>query len=140
MRSGRKKETKAEREARELFYEAVLAEAVLYHFGCFFSTIIPHICDGPTDPCHVIDKRWLKPLGARLDKPEAMIYDVRNGVPGCRKIHGQFDRTSMPGIRVYQAELRPVVFEFIQDWEEALEQPGILQAKLDRKCPSGARP
>lgn len=137
MKSGRRKETKAEKEARHLFYEAVLAEQVIYRFGCWFSTIVPHICSDTIDPCHIIDKQGLKVVGAKLDKPEAMIYDVRNGIPGCRTIHNRFDNKL---IRVYQEELPESVFQFISDWETALGQPGVLQARLDRKCPVGDRP
>jgi hypothetical protein len=43
-------------------------------------------------------------------------------------------------IRVYQDDLPDSVFMFITDWEDALEQPGVLQEKLDRKCPKGSRP
>lgn len=140
MKQGRKTETKAHKEARFAFYEGVLATSHLFRGGCWFSTIVPHKCDGPIDPCHIIDKQGLWVSGRKLKRPELMVYDVRNGLPGCRKIHGQFDRTSMPGIRIYQDELPDSIFMFITDWEDALEMPGHLHEKLNRKCPKGARP
>jgi hypothetical protein len=126
-----KKETKAQKALREQFYEAVLATAYLYEEGCWFSKPVKHKCDGPVDPCHIIDKQGLKVV------PEALVWDVRNGVPGCRAIHSRFDGHM---IRVYQDDLPDSVFMFITDWEDALEQPGVLQEKLDRKCPKGSRP
>lgn len=137
MKQRRKRESKIERDYRELFYEAVLATAYLYEDGCWFSSVIPHKCDGPVDPCHVIDKQGLKVVGRNLQRPEAMVYDVRNGLPGCRLIHARFDNSF---IRVYQDDLPRSVFMFITQWEDVLYRPGILQVKLDRKCPKGSRP
>jgi hypothetical protein len=132
-----KRPTAAERVSRERFIEAVLATAYLYETGCWFAKVIHHKCDGPIDPCHVIDKQGLKVVGRFLEQPEVMVFDPRNGVPGCRAIHDRFDKYM---IRVYQDELPDSVFMFIDQWEEAIGTPGILQEKLDRKCPKGSRP
>jgi hypothetical protein len=137
VKSGRKKLTAAEKQARERFVEAVLATAYLYETGCWFSHVVRHKCDGPIDPCHVIDKQGLKIAGRFLEQPEAMVFDPRNGVPGCRYIHSRFD-SSM--IRVYQGDLPDSIFMFVDQWEDAIGTPGILQEKLDRKCPKGTRP
>jgi hypothetical protein len=132
-----KKETKAQRIMRRTFFDAVLATAYLYEEGCWFSHVVKHKCDGPIDPCHVIDKQGLKVAGRHLEKPEVMVFDPRNGVPGCRAMHDRFDKWM---VRVYQDELPDSVFMFITDWEDAIGTPGILQEKLDRKCPKGSRP
>lgn len=137
LKQGRKAETERERVARERFVEGVLATAYLYEEGCWFAKVVRHKCDGPIDPCHIIDKQGLKVIARHLDQPEVLVYDVRNGVPGCRDIHARFDNRM---IRVYQDELPDSVFVFIDQWEEALGQPGILEEKLDRKCPKGKRP
>ena len=131
------KETKAFKKARHQFYEVVLGSAYLYEEGCWFSRVISHKCEGPIDPCHIIDKQGLKVVGRKLKKPEAMIYDVRNGVPGCRAIHNRFDQHL---IRIYQDDLPRCIGLFISDWEDAIGQPGILEEKLDRKCPKGKAP
>lgn len=131
------KPTNAEKAARERFIEAVLATAYLYETGCWFAHVIGHKCDGPIDPCHVIDKQGLKIVGRHLEQPEIMVFDPRNGVPGCREIHTRFDNRL---VRVYQDELPDSVFIFVDQWEEAIGTPGILQEKLDRKCPKGKRP
>ena len=134
----RKKEPKAHKQARELFYEAVFPTSYLYESGCWFSHVVSHKCDGPIDPCHVIDKQGLWAVAkGKLSKPEGMAYDPRNAVPGCRAIHNRFDNRM---VRVYQDDLPDSVFMFITDWEDALERPGVLQEKLDGKCPKGTRP
>lgn len=117
----------------------MLATSYLFRDGCWFGKIIPHKCDGPLDPCHIIDKQGLWTAGqiGKLHRPEYMVFDVRNGVPGCRAIHNRFDGRF---IRIYQDELPDSVFEFIDDWEGALGMPGHLESKLDRKCPKGSRP
>lgn len=132
-----RKESKSEKQARHDFYEAVLATAYLFREGCWFQSIIPHKCDGPLDPCHLIDKQGLWAFEKELEAIEFMVYDVRNGVPGCRHIHNRFDQRN---IRIYQDELPDSVFMFITDWEDALGRPGVLHEKLNRKCPKGARP
>lgn len=134
VKRGRKAETKAMKEARLRFYEGVLATSYLYEDGCWFRGVVAHKCDGPIDPCHIIDKQGLKHLTGALSKPEAMIYDVRNGVPGCRHIHNMFDNFQL---RIYQDDLPRSVMYFVTDWEEALAFDGVLQEKLDRKCPRG---
>lgn len=137
LKQGRKKETKRQKAARERFVEGVLATAYLYEDGCWFAHVVRHKCDGPIDPCHVIDKQGLKVVGRHLEQPEALVYDPRNGLPGCRAIHSRFDDLM---IRVYQDDLPDSVFLFIDQWEEAIGTPGILQEKLDRKCPKGSAP
>jgi len=114
MKRGRKRETKAAREARLNFYTEVLSMP-----GCWVREVLPHECDGPMDPCHLIDKSWLKTHAAftlRLDEAGvlACVWDARNGRPGCRRGHNLFDS---PFTTVLSSELPESVFGFATDYK-----------------------
>lgn len=97
---------------REAFYETVLSEP------CWFKGIIPHLCDGPMDPCHLISKQRLKRIAKdkKMDEQATleMVWDHRNGVPGCRAFHHKFDNGF---IRVYLEQLPTPFFHFVEDYE-----------------------
>jgi hypothetical protein len=108
----RKRETKQGREARHGFYEAVLSGS------CWFSNKFAHKCDGPIDPCHLLPKQRLKNLASRRGYDEAetlrLVWDARNGVPGCRAIHHKLDNGF---IRMYWDQLPDPALEFAREWD-----------------------
>lgn len=114
MKRGRKTETRAARRARQAFTEEVLSRG-----GCQIAEWIPHCCDGPMDACHVIPKQYLKwhaRFDLKLDEAGqlACVWDVRNGIPGCRKGHGLFDS----GLHRVGIELIPVeTIEFAIEYD-----------------------
>lgn len=121
----RKRETKAEREARHAFYERVLLES-----GCYFKNIFPHQCDGPRDPCHLLSKQKLKRIakdrGYDADETIRLVWDPRNGVPGCRAQHHRMDNGFL---RVYWEQLPSKTKLFADDWDLEWE---ILQVYRDK--------
>jgi hypothetical protein len=114
------RETKAAREARHDFYRAVLGRG-----PCWLNTITPHACDGPIDPCHLLSKQKLKRIAKDRGYDEAetlaMVWDERNGVPGCRAYHHRLDNGFM---RVYYHQLPGFTHDFIfaYDLEWEMEQ------------------
>jgi hypothetical protein len=132
-----KRETKAAKQARQDFYEAVLSKG-----GCWIARgIIPHACDGPKDPAHIIAKQGLKTEAnlSRLSDEDTLglVWDSRNGIPICRAYHHKLDNGF---IRIYQPELPESVFDFIADWGPALSNPSALQSRLDNHYPQENRP
>ncbi len=55
--------------------------------SCFFARYDPkhRACFGRTDPCHLLEKQWLKRAGVED------VWDRRLWVEGCRRHHGLFD-------------------------------------------------
>ncbi len=88
----RKRETRAGKEARHRFYEEVLSKG-----PCWFNSqmVDGNPCDGPMDPCHFLPKQRLKRIAKDRNYDEretlAMVWDSRNGVPGCRAHHHKVD-------------------------------------------------
>lgn len=120
----KKRETKAEKEARHTFYERVLLES-----GCYFKNIFPHKCDGPRDPCHLLSKQKLKRIakdrGYDEETTMKLVWDPRNGVPGCRAQHHRMDNGFL---RVYWEQLPSKTKLFADDWDLEWE---ILQVYRD---------
>jgi hypothetical protein len=110
---GRKRESKAGKEARLRFYEQVLGKG-----GCWLKTITPHECDGPIDPCHLLPKQRLKNIakqrGYTDDETLRLVWDERNGVPGCRAFHHKLDNGFM---RVYWSQIPMDAYAFAHDWD-----------------------
>ena len=102
----RRPETAAHRDMRLDFYADVLGKG-----PCYWRQFIPHECDGPLDPMHIIPKQFLKNHFFREDPDDiaAIIYDPDNGVPGCRAIHGQIDSRFH---RIYREWLPPETIAF----------------------------
>ena len=121
----KKKETAAERLARLQWYEAILGKNDGF---CWGREIITHRCDGPKDPMHFIPKQFLKreanllPINERV----ALVWDVRNGMPGCRWFHNRMD---LGLLRVYRGQLPAEVVEFATEHD--------LLWKLDKHFPEG---
>jgi hypothetical protein len=131
-----RRETKAGREARLAYYDAIFDKG-----GCWFYKVIPHECDGVMDPCHLLEKKILKVEAtmAKLSKAEtlALVWDRRNGLPGCRMMHNRLDNGFL---RIYQPELPQEIHDFVSEWEARLETPGRLQLRLDKRFPREDRP
>lgn len=71
------------------FYKAVLAKG-----GCFWKGKIDHECSYIIDPMHIIPKQWLKNRYQYDIEPSQLaelVFDPRNGTPGCRHIHDRID-------------------------------------------------
>jgi len=113
VKRGRKPESAAAKRARQDFTIEVLQKG-----PCWIQNVIPHVCSGPLDACHFIDKSWLKKHAAftlRLDIAGqlACVWDPRNGAPGCRTGHGMLDS----GFHPVSFELLPEsVFDFCDDY------------------------
>lgn len=128
MRRGRKAESAADRRAREAWTLEIVSR-----FCCELQALFDHDCDGPMDACHVIDKQFLKqmpkkerdaiggPLFYSDEELLPIVWDVRNGLSGCRAGHTRFDRPPRP---VTYAQLPPAVIEFAMDYgiEHRLEE------------------
>lgn len=109
----RRKETTLGRQARHEFYRDVLDSG-----GCYFRNHFPHQCEGPIDPCHLLPKQRLRTIAARREYGEgktlALIWDHRNGIPGCRAFHHRLDNGF---IRLYWDQLPPAAQHFARDWD-----------------------
>lgn len=116
----RKRETKAGKEARHRFYEEVLAKG-----PCWLATIHPHDCDGPIDPCHLLSKQRLKRIAKDRNYNEretlALVWDSKNGVPGCRAYHHKLDNGFIR-LTWAQLPLEAHAFAFGWDLEWEMEQ------------------
>ncbi len=119
----RKRESKEGKEARHQFYERVLDKG-----GCWLHRIVPHECDGPIDPCHLFPKQRLKNManlrGYEEKEMLAMVWDDRNGIPGCRSFHHRLDNGF---IRIYWPQLPRAVKEFAADWDLEWEMKQIYR-------------
>ena len=84
--------------------------------GCFGQTIQPHQCDGPRDPMHLIPKQILRREAKSRDYTDQetweLVWDARNGTPGCRWFHGMMDNRM---IVVPQNRLPRAVVDFAYD-------------------------
>lgn len=123
----RKRESKEAKEARHNFYEKVLNKG-----GCWLRQITPHECDGPIDPCHLMPKQRLKMLANRRGYDEAktleMVWDPRNGVPGCRAYHHRLDNGF---IRIYWPQLPAHALNFAADWDLEWEMEQQFRKEID---------
>lgn len=119
----KKRETKAEKEARHHFYDTVLIEA-----GCFFNDIYPHKCEGPIDPCHLLSKQKLKRIAKDRQYDDSttnrLVWDFRNGVPGCRAQHHRMDNGFL---RVYYHQLPHKTKLFAKDWDLEWEMKNVYR-------------
>jgi hypothetical protein len=119
----KKRETKQGRDARLAFYENVLDRG-----RCWLHNIVPHECDGPTDPCHLMSKQKLRKIALDRGYDEgqtfALLWDSRNGVPGCRAYHHKFDNGFM---RIYWHQLPSQAVRFAQDWEIEWEMEQVFR-------------
>lgn len=131
----KRKESAHERRCRIAHHDR-FRETVLESGPCWFNELWPHPCDGPMDPCHLLDAQYLRHqaelAGLEPDDLYALVYDPRNGIPGCRSYHHRFDNGF---IRIYQPQLPAAFFYFVADWEERLEAPGRLIVRVDKQFP-----
>lgn len=109
----KKRESTKAKGARYRFYEDVLNKG-----GCWFKTITPHECDGPIDPCHLMPKQRLRNIANQRGYNEAemlrLVWDARNGVPGCRAYHHKLDNGFL---RAYSDQLPVSAHEFAREWD-----------------------
>jgi hypothetical protein len=119
----KKRESKEGKAARLKFYEDVLNRGT-----CWLRTIVPHECDGPSDPCHLMSKQKLRKValdrGYNEKQTLQLLWDNRNGVPGCRSFHHRFDNGFM---RIYWNQLPPYAVQFAQEWELEWEMEQIFR-------------
>lgn len=78
--SRRVRASKSEVSAREFFKRAVCSKP------CVGRQIPGHECDGPLQAMHIVSKHTLKNRGLRR-----LLWDVRNGIPGCYRLHRRHD-------------------------------------------------
>lgn len=155
----RRRESAAERKARERFSEAALARP------CFFvgrrdcercvgrgETILfgeekwactecngsgQHRCSGPKDAHHLVEQQWLKRNYADRPADEllAIRFDPRIGAPLCRD--NAHDPITRKATRIYWHELNPECIEFCTEVDDRyLELPtpwgGRRQSMVER--------
>lgn len=116
----------------EAKYRANYHRKVMGMFGgCFGQTILPHKCDGPMDPMHFIPKQTLrteaKSRGYTDQETWELVWDARNGAPGCRWFHTSLDTPGIKKIVIPQSRLPRAVIDFCYD-------NGVVWA-LDRLYP-----
>lgn len=118
----RKRESKKGKQARHDFYEAVLVGP------CWFKGRFSHDCDGPLDPCHLLSKQRLKNIARQREYDEeemlALVWDPRNGVPGCRAFHHKLDNGF---VRIYWDQLPPEALAFARDWDLEWEMEQVYR-------------
>lgn len=119
----RKRESKAGKEARHAFYEQVLNKG-----HCWLKQITPHECDGPIDPCHLLPKQRLKNIARQREYGEEetlkLVWDERNGIPGCRAYHHRLDNGFL---RIYWEQLPAKAYEFMADWDLEWEMEQLFR-------------
>ena len=119
-----KREKKAEKQRRHAFYESVLRKG-----GCWLRTLIPHECDGPMDPAHLLPKQRLRAI-ARDRYPDdeemqwKMIWGPDNGVPICRAYHHRLDNGF---VRIYWNQLPSEARKFAINWDIEWEMEQVFR-------------
>lgn len=96
MRSGRKPMSAAAKAAHEAWTTTVIARA----FTCEIQSLIPHVCDGHVDACHVLRKGWIRQQTNTWDEDVqlAAVFHLDNGICGCRNGHNKFDAPGHGGV------------------------------------------
>jgi hypothetical protein len=120
MRRGRKTESAAARRARQHFTETVLERE-----RCEIQDLIPHECGGGCfDACHVLPKRFIKRETNTLSEEDqiAAMWDVANGLKGCRLGHNLFDSAGHCGLTVEDLPAAAVRFAADYGWRFELER------------------
>lgn len=110
MRTGRRTESRAARQARQVFTETVLARA-----GCEVQSLISHRCGGGyVDACHILPKRFIRVETNTWSEPDrlAVLWNPANALRGCRTGHNLFDAPGHGGVGM--ADLPGVVLVFAE--------------------------
>ena len=120
--------TPAEAKYRANYHRKVMGLA----FGrCFGQTILPHTCDNIVDPMHFIPKQLLRNEAKTRNYTDQetweLVWDARNGAPGCRWFHTSLDTPGIKKIVIPQSRLPRAVIDFCYD-------NGVVWA-LDRLYP-----
>lgn len=147
LKRARRRESAAEKRARERFNDVVKAAAPLEVFSCWLAYrpcrncegYFPecqecpiretqvHSCGGELDAHHLVEKQWIRRNYADLSEPAllAILFDPRIGAPLCRVAHD--------GIKQHPVHWHELSSECIEACEEA-------DARwLNVPTPSGAR-
>lgn len=140
LRSRRRPETSAAKAARLAFNETVSAKP------CFFADCTEagdprrpgHVCDGPRDAHHLIEKQWIKRYFADLPEDEllAILFAPILGAPLCR--YGAHEPVTRRMARIYFDELDQDLIDECQRIDEryALPSRPSLLARLEIECPN----
>ena len=98
--------------------------AVLERFTCEIQRFIPHVCGGGhMDACHILPKSFIKaetntwPEADRL----AAMFDLDNGLAGCRTGHNLFDGAGHCGVSIDDLPDGAVAFAERYGWTWRLE-------------------
>lgn len=122
--------TPAEAKYRANYHRKVMG--MVFNF-CFSQTILSHKCDGPMDPMHFIPKQILrreaKSRGYTDQETWELVWDARNGAPGCRWFHNSLDTPGVKKIVIPQSKLPRAAIDFCYD-------NGFVSV-LDRLYPKG---
>lgn len=153
-RTGRR-ETPAEKKARERFNEVVLswpcwsrksrkrqkrsAGATNTEFNN--EAVERHICRGPGDAHHLVEKQWIRRTFSDLPEAEllAILFDPRIGAPLCRAAHDNIKTE-----RIYFDELTPECVDFCREVDERYRDLGSgrrrpsMLTRLKLECPERA--
>jgi hypothetical protein len=119
MRRGRKAESARARRARQAFTETVLERD-----GCEIQQLIPHQCGGGhVDACHVLPKQFIKRETNLWEEDDhiAAMWDVANGLRGCRVGHNLFDGAGHCGVTIDDLPAAAVRFASDYGWRWKLE-------------------
>ena len=96
MRSGRRPMSAAAKAAHKEWTLTVLGA-----FTCEIQQLIPHICGGGhMDACHVLRKSFIRAETNTWDEADrlAAMFDLDNGLAGCRTGHNLFDSVGHGGV------------------------------------------
>jgi hypothetical protein len=139
LKRRRRPESSAAKAARLAFNENVCAEP------CFFADYTEageprrpgHVCDGPKDAHHLIEKQWIKRYFGDLPEDELLeiLFATIIGCPLCR--YGAHEPVTRKTARIYFDELDPDLIDFCIRIDERYalpSRPSIL-ARLEIECP-----
>ena len=140
LKRRRQRETPAAKAARDAFNAAVTTER-----PCFFADVTEadeprrpgHVCDGPLDAHHLIEKQWIKRYFGDLPKDELLeiLFATIIGCPLCR--YGAHEPVTRKTARIYFDELDDDLIDFCRRVDERYAEdwrPSML-ARLEVECP-----